>query len=126
MDFLLGAGNGGGGTAFPGCKVSGGGTLATTDGKFSINAHATLPPSGSVAYKDTNTDFRSTQIASVSCSGSSAKITGTGVNNRNNVGFTLDVVDNGEAGTTDTFSLTLTPGGTKSGNLKRGNIQVHD
>ena len=36
------------------------------------------------------------------------------------------VVDNGEAGTTDTFSLTLTPGGTTSGNLKRGNIQVHD
>jgi hypothetical protein len=126
IDFLLGAGNGGGGTPFPGCKVSGGGTLATTDGKFSINAHATLPPSGRVAYKDTNTDFHSTQLALLSCSASSATITGTGANNGNTVGFRLDVVDNGEAGTTDTFSLTLTSGGTRSGNLKRGNIQVHD
>jgi hypothetical protein len=126
MDFLLGAGSGGGGTAFPGCKVSGGGTLATTDGKFTVNAHATVPAKGNIAYKDANTDFRSTQLASLSCSGSSATITGTGANNGNTVGFTLDVVDNGEAGTTDTFSLTMTSGGTRSGNLKRGNVQVHD
>ena len=126
MDFLLGSGTGGGGTAFAGCKVSGGGTLATTDGKFSVNAHATVPPKGKVAYKDANTDFHSTGLASLTCSGSSATVTGTGVNNSDNVGFTLDLVDNGESGTTDTFSLTMSSGGTRSGTLKRGDVQVHD
>jgi hypothetical protein len=126
MDFLLGSGTSGGGTPFAGCKVSGGGALVTTDGKFSINAHATVPPEGNVAYKDANTDFQSTQLGSVTCSGSDATITGSGTNNGNEVGFTVKVTDNGKSGTTDTFSLTLTSGGTRSGTLKKGNIQVHD
>ncbi|TML44251.1 MAG: hypothetical protein E6G19_09635 [Actinobacteria bacterium] len=125
MDFLLGSGAGGGGTAFPGCKVSGNGTLATTGGKFSINAHATVPPTGGVAYTDSNTDFHSTTLASVSCSGSTATVKGSGRNNGDNVGFTLDVADNGK-GPSDTFSLTLSSGGSRSGTLKQGNIQVHD
>src|SRR5919201_2222716 len=128
MDFLLAAGAGGGGTPFGGCKVTGSGTLATTGGKFSINVHGTTPAKGNVAYRDSDTDFNSTAIASISCSGSSAKVTGTGTNKADTspVAFELNVLDNGEAGTTDFFSLTLTPGGSKEGTLSRGNIQVHD
>ena len=127
MDFLLGSGtSGGGGGGFAGCKVRGGGTVDSTGGKFTVNVHATVPPTGNVVYRDASTDFRSTAIASVGCAGSTATIRGSGTNKGDNVTFRLDVTDNGDPGTTDVFSLTLTPGGTSSGTLRRGNIQVQN
>jgi hypothetical protein len=128
MDFLTPSPSGGGGGGFAGCKVTGGGVIPGSggDGKFTLTAHATVPAAGKVAYKDTSTDFRSTEITSVTCtSAKTATITGAGVNGNDHVAFKVDVVDNGDSGTTDTFSLTLTPGGNRSGTLKKGNIQVH-
>ena len=129
MDFLLpGGGGGGGGGGGSECKVTGGGAIPASgsDGRFTIDVHATAPPKGHVAYRDGTTDFRSLEITSVICSDAKhAKVIGTGRNNGDTAGFTVDVEDNGEPGTSDKFSLTLTPGGTRSGTLRRGNIQVH-
>jgi hypothetical protein len=124
MDFLLPA-SGGGPTTVP-CKITGSGTLQTTGGKFSLNVHVGTPPKGSVAYRDSSTDFRSTSISTAECSSpSNAHITGSGRNGNDTVQFTLDVVDGGEASTNDVFTLTMNPGGTRSGTLSKGNIQIH-
>jgi hypothetical protein len=122
MDYLLPAGGGGGGGGGA-CKVTGGGAIPS--GKFTISVHATTPPKGKTAYRDSSTDFNSTSITSVSCAGATAKITGTGFNNDSSVQFELNVADNGEPGTSDTYNLQLNPGGTRSGTLTKGNIQVH-
>ncbi len=124
MDFLIpsggGGGGGGGGAA---CKVTGGGSIPS--GKFTLNAHATTPPKGNNAYRDANTDFNSKTITSVTCSGRTATITGTGTNNGDSVQFEIRVADNGEPGSSDTYQLDLAPGGTRQGTLTKGNIQVH-
>jgi hypothetical protein len=125
MDFLLpsGGGGGGGGGGGAACKVTGGGAIAM--GKFTVSVHATTPPKGNTAYRDSSTDFNSKTITSVTCSGRTAKITGMGMNGGDSVQFTLDVEDNGEPGTSDEYNLQLSPGGSRSGTLTKGNIQVH-
>jgi hypothetical protein len=124
MDFLLPA-SGGGATTVP-CKITGSGTLQTTGGKFSLNVHVGTPPKGSVSYRDGSTDFNSTSLSSAVCSSpSNAHIEGSGKNGNDNVSFKLDVVDGGEASTNDVFTLTMNPGGTRSGTLSKGNIQIH-
>jgi hypothetical protein len=129
MDFLLGAGTtgGGGGGAIKGCQVNGGGSILGTGGqaKFTVDAHAN--GKGSVAYRDPGggVDFRSKGTVTLNCTANSAELRGTGVNNRNEtVTFTVKVVDNGEAGTTDTFTITLSNGYSRTGTLLEGNIQV--
>jgi hypothetical protein len=111
-----------------GCKVTGGGAIATTsgEGKFALSAHENLK--GKVQYRDgALADFRSTRLTDVTCSqqAKSATIEGTGTNNGHTVDFTVEVIDNGEAGSTDVFSITLSDGYTAGGTLVRGNIQVH-
>jgi hypothetical protein len=125
MDFLLPAagGGGGGGTAVP-CKITGGGTAG--GGKFSLNVHTTTPPKGSVAYRDATTDFRSTSLSSATCTDAThGEIRGTGKNNSDTVNFVVQVVDGGEASTNDSFTLTMSPGGTRGGPLTKGNVQIH-
>jgi hypothetical protein len=124
FDFLVpsggGGGGGGGGAA---CKITGAGSIAS--GKFTLSAHATLPPKGNNAYRDPSTDFNSRTITAVTCAGRNGTITGTGVNGNDAVQFEIRVVDNGEAGTSDTYRLDLMPGGTRQGTLTKGNIQIH-
>jgi hypothetical protein len=115
-----------------GCKVTGGGAIpGTTPGSeapFGINA---LPgPKGKVSYSDAGAgvNFRSTRILKIECSGTAARIEGEGVNNNGTVSFIVDVVDNGEAGTTDTFRIQLSGTSTYTRGplpLTRGNIQIH-
>ena len=125
MDFLLPAPSGGGTSGVP-CKITGGGTLQTTGGKFSLNVHVGTPPKGSVSYRDASTDFRSTSLSLATCADPShAEIRGAGKNGNDPVQFVLEVVDGGEASTNDAFSLTMTPGGNRSGTLSKGNIQIH-
>jgi hypothetical protein len=107
------------------CKVTGNGTVEG-GGKFSLNVHVAIPPKGSVAYRDGQTDFRSTAISSATCTDAShAKVIGTGKNGNQNVTFQLDIVDGGESSVNDEFSLTMDPGGNRSGKLTKGNIQIH-
>jgi hypothetical protein len=126
MDFLLpgSTGDGGGGGGGAACKITGGGSI-NAGGKFSISAHGTLPPKGNTAYRDATVHFDSTSIMSVTCSGKTGKITGTGKNNGDAAQFTINVGDNVEPGSADTYQLDLEPGGTRSGTLSKGNIQVH-
>lgn len=115
-----------------GCKVTGGGAIAGTaagsEAPFSINA---LPgPKGKVNYRDdgAGVSFRSTKIHKVDCSGTAARVEGEGVNRGGAVSFIVDVVDNGEPGTTDTFAISFSGTSTYSRGplpLSRGNIQVH-
>jgi hypothetical protein len=55
----------------------------------------------------------------------SAQIKGTGVDKNQQVTFTADAFDNGEAGTTDRFSISLSDGYSRAGTLIRGNIQYN-
>ena len=115
-----------------GCRISGGGAITTgvgTEGTFTLNAHANLK--GKVDYRDGSAaSFRSTRLTDVSCgTGGLGTIRGEGINNGQMVTFTVDVDDNGEAGTTDVFSITLRDGSnnivySKTGTLTRGNVQV--
>jgi hypothetical protein len=113
-----------------GCKVTGGGTIPTgpaSEGQFSLNAQVNLK--GKVKYGDgVAADFRSTRITRVRCNFSthSASIEGEGTNNGHMVSFTVNVIDNGESGTTDVFSIDLDDGYSRSGTLTRGNVQVHE
>jgi hypothetical protein len=120
MDFLLPApGTGGGGTSVP-CKITGGGSAGS--GKFSLEVHTTTPPKGSVAYRDSTTDFRSTTITSATCPDAShGEIRGTGKNNTDTVDFVVQIVD----GAADSFILTMNPGGTRGGPVTKGNTQIH-
>src|SRR5688572_10400580 len=126
FDFLLPAGGGGGGGT--GCKVTGGGSIASgsKEGKFTVNARSTL--AGNVAYRDSaeGVDFRSSTLSSVNCSGSSATITGSGYNGNDPTTFTVEITDAGEPGTSDTFSIELDNGYSRSGTLIRGNLQVRE
>jgi hypothetical protein len=73
-------------------------------------------------------NFRSTRITAVNCNvgAHTARIQGEGINNGNLDTFTVDVIDNGEAGTADVFQIMLGSGYSRSGTLSRGNIQVHE
>ena len=128
FDFKFGGNGGNGGGGGGTCKVTGGGaipgTAPMTDAPFSINA---LPGNkGKAQYRDTGlAEFRSIQITAISCSGNVASVKGNGSNNGMPVTFTIDVTDNGEPGNTDQFKITLSDGYTRTGTLKRGNLQVH-
>jgi hypothetical protein len=112
-----------------GCKVTGGGSIATgpsTEGTFSLNAHVSLK--GKVQYRDgAAADFRSTRLSEVTCNTNahSATIRGEGTSSGHMVTFTVDVIDNGEAGSSDVFSISLSDGYSRSGTLTSGNVQVH-
>jgi hypothetical protein len=41
------------------------------------------------------------------------------------VTFTVDVIDNGDPGSSDVFSISLSDGYSRSGTLVSGNVQVH-
>jgi hypothetical protein len=109
-----------------GCKITGGG--ANAFGSFSLNVHQNLR--GKVQYRDdaTPVNFRSTRITAVNCNvgAHTARIQGEGINNGNLDTFTVDVIDNGEAGTADVFQIMLGSGYSRSGTLSRGNVQVHE
>ena len=130
FDYALG----GGGQPPPpppesGCKATGGGTIATgagTEGKFSLDAHVNLK--GKVHYRDgAAADFRSTRLTEVTCNPTSGRATirGEGTNNADMVTFTVDVIDNGESGSSDVFTISLSDGYSRSGTLTSGNVQVH-
>jgi hypothetical protein len=128
MDFLLPAAPTPPPPTVP-CKITGSGTIpgsGGSTGRFSLNVHVGTPPTGSIAYRDSNTDFRATSITSAACSDAShGHVTGAGKNNGDDVTYTVDVVDGGESSSNDVFTLTMSPGGTRSGTLQKGNVQVH-
>jgi len=113
-----------------GCTVNGGGSIPGThggDAKFTVGAHANLKGNNALTDKGAGVDFRSTALTSASCAsdGKTATIKGAGKDGDNAVTFTITVVDNGEAGSTDTYGISLSDGYANSGTLSKGNVQVH-
>jgi hypothetical protein len=118
-----------------GCKVTNGGRIETTDGDkatFGGNAKGT-GPSGQEQYRDhgptTDMNVHSIDILSVLCSedGTSASIFGTAtIDGAGSVDFRIDVTDQGEPGSSDTYRIRLS-NGYDSGDqtLVGGNVQIH-
>lgn len=94
--------------------------------KLGVNVFGT--PAGKVSYKDAaaGVDFRSTRITSVQVdsAGHTAKISGTGVNAGQQVEFTATAADSSKDGSTDTFSISLDSGYSRSGTLTKGNVNI--
>ena len=117
----------------PGAKITGGGWIdvALGRGTFGLTARASdeETSSGNLTYQDhglLSRTVKSTAVTSVTVSGNCAQILGTAtVNGSGDVGFQVQVCDNGEPGNTDTFSITMSDGYTAAGMLRGGNIQIH-
>jgi hypothetical protein len=116
-----------------GAKITGGGWIDTLMGKgtFGLTARAGNDgsSSGNLTYQDHGTQDRtikSTAITSVTVMSFCAQIVGTAtVNGTTPVNFRVDVCDNGEPGTSDTFTISTNDGYVAGGTLRSGNIQIH-
>ena len=65
------------------------------------------------------------KIRSLSITGNSAQFSGQGhLENGSRVRFNVNVTDNGEPGTSDTISISLSDGYSVSGTLRRGDIRI--
>lgn len=118
-----------------GCKVTGGGRITTAGGDkatFGGNAKG-AGPSGQEEYQDhgpaATMNLHSIDVQAVVCSedGLSASIFGTAtIDGTGSVDYRIDVTDNGEPGSSDTYEIRLS-NGYDSGvqTLLGGNVQVH-
>jgi hypothetical protein len=118
-----------------GCKVTYGGRITTTDGDkatFGGNAKGS-GPSGQEEYQDhgstVDINVHSIDVQAVVCSadGLSASIFGTAtINGAGSVDYRIDVTDQGEPGSSDTYRIRLS-NGYDSGEqtLSGGNVQIH-
>ena len=117
----------------PGAKITGGGWIDAVLGKGTFGLTAKVDsdgsPSGNLTYQDhglQDRNVKSTTVTSVSVSGNCAQILGTAtVNGSGSFGYQVQVCDNGEPGTTDTFSINMSDGYVAAGTLHGGNIQIH-
>jgi len=57
--------------------------------------------------------------------GNTATFGGACTNDGGPCTFTVNVMDNGEPGTTDTFTISVSGGPTEGGSLRSGNILIH-
>jgi hypothetical protein len=105
-------------------------TATASKANFGLNARNSSPLTGHLTYVDhatTKIVVHSTSITSYTIVNATTR-TFTGTCEINGVGgftFTCTVVDNGEPGTADTFSISLSSGYNASGTLGGGNVQVH-
>ena len=112
-----------------GRKVTGGGSIIGStggDARFTLNVFANLK--GKIDYRDgSSVSFRTARILDVTFDDAthSVQVRGTGVNGNAQVTFTVVVVDNGEPGTSDAFSISLSDGYSRTGTLTQGNVQIH-
>jgi hypothetical protein len=118
-----------------GCKVTYGGRITAANGDkatFGGNAKAT-GPSGQEEFQDhgptTDINVHSIDVQAVLCSadGLSASIFGTAtIDGTGSVDFRIDVTDQGEPGSSDTYQIRLS-NGYDSGlqTLTGGNVQIH-
>jgi Mg-chelatase subunit ChlD len=120
-----------------GCKVTYGGRItAANGGKATFGGNAKVPasgPQGQEEYQDhgpaADMNVHSIDVLAVTCSsdGKSASIFGTAtINGSGSFNFRIDVTDNGEPGSADTYRIRLS-NGYDSGvqTLEGGNVQVH-
>jgi hypothetical protein len=115
-------------------RVNAGGHIAVTatasKATFGLVARNTTTPTGNMVYIDhASSKIRvfATSITSYTIVNATTRtITGTcTISGVGGFTFTCTVVDNGEPGTADTFSIALSSGYTASGTLTGGNVQIH-
>jgi PKD repeat protein len=113
-------------------KVTGGGSIPSGGGEANFGFNVKKPlggsPSGHLSYDDKGRRVKvgSESVTSLSVSGNRATFGGAcKVNKVSGFTYTVEVVDNGEAGTTDTFLIRLSNGYEASGTLTQGNIEIH-
>ena len=110
-------------------KVTGGGNILNKLVSFGFNADNTLR--GHLNYQDKGEDIHLVSDSIDSCSydpgTNEVTFTGWGHVGRDLVRFTGKVQDNGEPGTNDRFSISITGArmSSRSGVLTQGNIQFH-
>lgn len=82
---------------------------------------------GSFSYDDPNTplSFHSMKVTSLTFNGNQAHVSGSGKIGGTKVTFTVDVIDNGDPGTNDFFSVHFSNGYSASGFLTSGNLSIH-
>ncbi len=141
----LQAANGGGGDAFvakiaqvtlPSIsvgKVTGVGTINVTGGianfGFIVQSQSSTGPiTGDLQFVNhaTGDKMHSVSFTAFTISGNTATFGGTCTNNGVVCTFTVNVTDNGEPGTTDSFTISISGGAPQGGTLRSGNIQIHD
>jgi hypothetical protein len=109
--------------------VTAGGFITGPSGanaNFGLNARATL--TGHLNYVDHGISLhvRSTSITTYTIVNATTRtFTGTCLIDGVAGTFTVTLVDNGEPGSGDTFSITLSTGYAASGTLVGGNVKVH-
>jgi predicted ABC-type ATPase len=125
-----GTGGGGGGSVNHGqaFRVTGSGKILGKTVSFEINADDL--PSGRLKYndKEQQISFASDKITGFTrLASNKVAFTGEATINGQKVMFTVEVEDNGDAGTSDRFKIIITgaANSTREGTLTQGNIQFH-
>ena len=85
---------------------------------------------GSFSYSDPAAPliFSTNKISSVVITGNNASFSGKakiGGKHGQKITFTVNITDNGDPGTNDSFSISVSTGYSATGNLNSGNIQIH-
>ena len=113
-------------------KVTGGGSINVAQGigtfGFIVQRQvADASIHGDLQYVNhaTKTEVRSVMITTFVISGTMATFGGTCTRDRVPCTFTVKVMDNGEPGTTDSFTIIINAGPPEGGTLRDGNIQIH-
>ena len=106
------------------------GTPTASKANFGVVARNTANPTGHLVYVDHSASkirAASTSITTYTIVNATTRtITGTcTINGVGGFTFTATLVDNGEPGTSDTFSISLSSGYNASGTVIGGNVQVH-
>jgi len=113
-------------------KVTGGGAINVAGGSgtfgFVVQAQTTTGPvGGDLQYvnKARGANVHSVTLTTLVIDGNTAMLGGTCIKNDAPCTFTVNVTDNGEPGTNDTFTITVDAGPPEGGTLRSGNIQIH-
>jgi len=113
-------------------KVTSGGTITVTGGianfGFVVQSQSSTGPiAGDLQYVNhaTGAKVHSVAFTSFAIVGNTATFGGTCTINGSACTFTVNVTDNGEPGTNDTFTISVNGGSPEGGTLRSGNIQIH-
>jgi hypothetical protein len=113
-------------------EVDGVGSISVSGGEATFHLSATHGKKnkivGSFSYSDpaANLSLSASKLTSLSFNGNQAQFTGKAKLGKHKVTFTVDVTDNGSPGTNDTFSISISNGYSAGGNLRSGNINIHN
>ena len=111
-------------------EVTGIGSIATSGGHgdFSMNVSRLNAgkTKGSFSYSDSSAQLfiSTTKLSNLVITGNHATFSGTAkAGKKQKLNFTVDVTDNGDPGSADTFSITVNNGYSAAGTLTSGNIK---